>query len=201
MHTLMPVLPELMVPQLAQVPDAAPPYDCEIHGTTCQAPGGSPGPDPEPACEAGTIPVTAPTCAGTAPSYPGTAPGYPGDRASACTGTSGSGAMWPRQFAQAIVETLAGTRPFRQILPWSTERAQAQLQRLSPMFRTDTGPRIQRVLTSQPDDAVVEVTVIAGFGPRTRAIAMRFEYQVARQSAPGLPNRPSRWLCTDVETG
>jgi hypothetical protein len=44
------------------------------------------------------------------------------------------------------------------------------------------------------------VTVIAGFGPRARALAMRFEHLAARPSVPGLPPRPARWLCTDLET-
>jgi hypothetical protein len=69
------------------------------------------------------------------------------------------------------------------------------------LLRTDSGPKIRRILTSRPDSDVVEVTVIAGFGPRTRALAMRFEHLAARPSAPGLPPRPARWLCTDIETG
>jgi hypothetical protein len=112
-----------------------------------------------------------------------------------------AGAAWPRQFAQAIVETLAGTRPLRQIVPWTTERAQAHIRTLCPVFRTGSGPRIQRVLSSYPSANVVEATVVAQFGPRTRALAMRFEYIPARPPAPGLPGRPARWLCTDIETG
>ena len=72
-----------------------------------------------------------------------------------------------------------------------------------PLLRTGTGVRIRRILTSWTDADVVEVTVIAGFGPRTRALAMRFEHQAARTAAVGavgLPPRPARWLCTDIET-
>jgi hypothetical protein len=155
---------------LVLVPDAAPPYDCDIHGMTCQSPG-SP---------AARFPVPLP--ASPSPLAP-------------C-----AGGAWPRQFAQAIVETLAGTRPVRQLLRWTTERTQAHIQTLCSSFRTDASPKIQRVLSSSPSAGVVEVTVIAGFGARTRALAMRFEYIAARQPAPGLSGRPARWLCTDLET-
>lgn len=111
-----------------------------------------------------------------------------------------SGTAWTRQFAQAIIETVAGTRPFRQIIPATTERVQAQIRGLIQLLRTDGIPRIQRVLASPVTPDVVEVTVIAAFGPRTRALAMRFEHLAARQSAPGLLPRPARWLCTDLET-
>lgn len=168
---------------LVPVPDAAPPYDCEIHGTTCQAP----GPGVTTAVPVTGMPVVVPPRAARA--------ARPGPVAS-CVGGA-----WPRQFAQAIVETLAGTRPFRQLVPWTTERSQAHIRTLCPLFRTDSGPRIQRVLSSSPSADVVEVTVIAGFGPRTRALAMRFEHVPARPPAPGLTARPARWLCTEIEAG
>jgi uncharacterized protein DUF6459 len=171
---------QLAMPRLASVPDTSPPYDCEVHGTACQAPLAPSYPD--------SLAVAA-----TAPVLP--VPG-PQDSSARCTV-----AIWPRQFAQAVVETLAGTRPVRQILPWSTERAQAHIRALAPVLRTDTGARIQRVLASQPIPTVVEVTVIAGFGVRTRAVAIRFEHVPERKAAPGLPTRPARWICTDIETG
>jgi Family of unknown function (DUF6459) len=175
--------PELAVPhmlRLASVPDTAPPYDCEVHGTGCQAP-------PVP-FYADRPDVAAMTPVLRVASNP--------DSATRCTV-----AIWPRQFAQAVIETLAGTRPVRQILPWSTERAQAHIRALAPVLRTGTGARIQRVLASQPAPTVVEVTVIAGFGVRTRAVAIRFEHIPERKGAPGLPTRPARWICTDIETG
>jgi Family of unknown function (DUF6459) len=185
-------LPELGTPELAaaqltklrlaSVPEPSPPYDCELHGTACQAP---PLPSYDPLDVAAMTPVR--SVAGR-PSGP--------DSSARCTV-----AIWPRQFAQAIIETLAGTRPVRQILQWSTERAQAHIRALGPLLHTDAGARIQRVLTSQPAPAVVEVTVIAGFGTRTRAVAMRFEHVPERKAVPGLPSRPARWICTDIETG
>jgi hypothetical protein len=202
---------------LIAVPDAAPPYDCDVHGTACQSPGGGPDlpavrfADPPavpalPALAALPAPERAAQQApgalggaqralGAAQQALGAAQRAPGALASCL------GAAWPRQFAQAIVETLGGTRPIRQLVPWTTERSLTHIRALCPSFRTDGGPRIQRVLSSSPSADVVEVTVIAGFGPRTRALAMRFEHIAARQPAPGLPARPARWLCTDIETG
>lgn len=191
---------------LVPVPDPGPPYDCDIHGTTCQSPG-APAPS-----------RPGPGTGGPAPSQPGTGGAAlgPVSRSSLVPGgtaaprgdpttpgplASSVGAAWPRQFAQAIAETLAGVRPIRQLIPWTTERALARIQTLCPLFRTDSGPRIQRVLSSCPSADVAEVTVIAGFGPRTRALALRFEHIAARQPAPGLSGRPARWLCTDIETG
>jgi hypothetical protein len=119
-----------------------------------------------------------------------------GDGSGVCAGT-----IWPRQFAQAIVETLAGLRPFRQLTGWTTEQAQARIRVLGPLLRTDQRPAIIRVLASQPGADIAEVTVIAAFGARTRAIAMRFEHAAARPAGPGLAGRPARWLCTAIESG
>jgi hypothetical protein len=173
---------------LIAVPDTAPPYDCDVHGTACQSPGGPVVPAAGLTAAGFTVPVAVPARERAAQQTPGPL--------ASCVG-----AAWPRQFAQAIAETLAGTRPIRQLVPWTTERSLTHIRSLCPLFRTDTGPRIQRVLSSSPSADVVEVTVIAGFGPRTRALAMRFEHIPARQPAPGLPARPARWLCTDIETG
>lgn len=162
------------LPELAEVPDSAPPYDCAQHGTACQEP-------------ASPVPVR------ILPPEPRTATAGGGQ---ACAGT-----MWPRQFAQAIVETLAGLRPFRQLAGWCTDQAQARIQALAPLLRTDRRPAIVRVLASQPAPDAAEVTVIATFGARTRAIAMRFEHRPARPAGPGLPGRPARWLCTVIESG
>jgi hypothetical protein len=114
---------------------------------------------------------------------------------------AGVSAAWPRQFAQVIVEILAGSRPPRQIVRWTTERVSTQIGLLIPLLASDQRPRIQRIVTSQPTASVVEMTVVVSFGPRSRALAMRFEHMPARQAAPGLPARPARWLCTEIEAG
>jgi hypothetical protein len=99
------------------------------------------------------------------------------------------------------VEILAGSRPPRQIVPWTTDRVRAQIDLLSQVLASDQRPRIRRIMTSRPAARVVEMTVVVSFGPRSRALAMRFEHVPARQPAPGLPARPARWLCTEIETG
>ena len=108
---------------------------------------------------------------------------------------------WPRQFAQVIVEILAGSRPPRQIVPWTTDRVRARIDLLSQVLASDQRPRIRRIMTSRPAARVVEMTVVVSFGPRSRALAMRFEHMPPRQPGPGLPVRPARWLCTEIETG
>ena len=48
---------------------------------------------------------------------------------------------------------------------------------------------------------VLEMTVIVGFGPRIRALAVRLERSVPDNTAPPgtAAGRPARWLCTAVE--
>jgi hypothetical protein len=110
-------------------------------------------------------------------------------------------AAWPRKFAQVIVEILAGSRPPRQIVPWTTERVRAHVDDLAQVLVSDQRPRIQRIVTSRPAASVVEMTVVVSFGPRSRALALRFEHMPARPAGPGLPARPARWLCTEIEAG
>ncbi|HEY1627489.1 MAG TPA: Rv3235 family protein, partial [Streptosporangiaceae bacterium] len=128
---------------LVQVPDTAPPYDCDLHGTACQSPrdGLPPGRLPGGALPGGALAGGAlagggsPVAGERVAPLGRPAPGPPSPLASC------AGAAWPRQFAQAIVETLAGTRPVRQLTPWTTERALAHIQTLCPLFRSDSGPR------------------------------------------------------------
>jgi hypothetical protein len=100
-----------------------------------------------------------------------------------------------------MVEILAGVRPVRQVVPWATDQTLVEIRDLIPRFASDRRPRIQRVVTSRPTASAVEMSVVASFGSRTRALAMRFEQIAARQAAPGLPPRPARWLCTAIEAG
>jgi hypothetical protein len=169
--------------QLILIPDAAPPYDCETHGALCPAapsvwasagPAGEPAPAPPPGPAAGAV---------------------------AAPGLAGTAAAWPRQFAQVMVEILAGVRPQRQIDPLATDRVRAQIRHLGPVLAAERRPRIQRVVTSRPATGVMEMTVVVSFGPRSRALAMRLEYVAPREAAPGQPARPARWLCTELETG
>jgi hypothetical protein len=193
--------PGMLALRVATVPDGAPPYDCETHGAGCPAirdaartslDAGSPAPMAAalaPSLAATSQAAVSQAAASQAGAIPGASP------------AAGMTAGWPRQFAQVVVETLAGVRPARQILPWTTDRARAQLRRLGPLLVCDQRPKIQRVVTSRPTARVVEMTVVVNFGVRTRALAMRFEHVAGRQAAPGLPARPARWLCTEIEAG
>ncbi len=166
-----------------EIPDAAPPYDCETHGAGCPAARGQVLVAEPPAGSAQPWVTRAPSGASPA--------GAAGDPATA----------WPRQFAQVVVEILAGVRPARQIVPWTTDRVRARIRHLGPVLAADRRPVIKRIVTSRPTARVVEMTVIVSSGPRSRALAMRFEHVAARLAAPGVPARPARWLCTELEAG
>jgi len=187
--------------RLAAVPDGAPPYDCDAHGAGCPAAGTiQAGTIQAGTVQAGAVQAGAgadPPLVMTAPEPGAAVPAVPAASAVAVATTG----AWPRQFAQVVVEILAGSRPARQVFPWTTDRARAQLRRLGSLAGCDRRPTIQRIVTSRPAAAVVEMTVVVNFGVRTRALAMRFEHVAGRQAAPGLPARPARWLCTEIEAG
>jgi hypothetical protein len=61
-------------------------------------------------------------------------------------------------------------------------------------------------MTSHPAAGVVEMTVIVGFGPRTRVLAVRLERDEPPQPGPGpyrgrdpVPGATARWTCTAIE--
>ena len=187
--------------RLITVPAGWPPYDCESHGAACpvaraaalakpnvshQAPALAGPPRP-------TAPPLAPVQSTAGQSSAG--------QGSAGQSSAGQATALPRKFAQVIVEILAGSRPLRQTVGWTTDRVRAQIGDLTQVLASDQRPRIRRVVTSQPAASVVEMTVVVTFGARSRALAMRFEHMPARQPRPGLPARPARWLCTELETG
>ena len=200
--------PELPGLRLIKVPDAAPPYDCESHGAACPATPGTGGAGPHGTGrsrgaaglrQAAAIAREPVKVRGAAAGVRSAAEGAA--RREASPGAAGEGVAWPRQFAQVIVEILAGLRPPRQVVPLTTDRARRQIGVLAPFLASDQRPKIKRVVTSRPAPHVLELTVVASFGPRSRALAMRFEHMPARPAAPGLPARPARWLCTDLEAG
>ena len=123
---------------------------------------------------------------------------------------------WARQFARLLTEALSGARPVRQILPCTSERARIQLHALMPLFSGGQRPRLLRVIATRPARDVIEMTVIAGLGARTRALAVRLQRADPAERPPAwltpadparqrqvsaLPARPTapRWLCTDIE--
>jgi hypothetical protein len=181
--------PDPMAIRLVPVPDCNPPYDDEL-------PGGR-------ILTSLLYPLVADATADPAP--PDDQPG--GDSPEAAErpdppdpdGEEELG-RWSSRFAQALTETLAGSRPASQLTPWTTERARAHIRRLGPLLAADRRPRVQRVRTSQPATDVVEVAVVAEFGSRTRALAARLERADPQPASPGRPGRGGRWLCTAVES-
>ena len=187
-------LPVFPAPRLIAVPAGWPPFDCETHGPACPSarePTGAAREPAGPSPHAGLAPGRGLVPAGPSPAF--SADHHPVEGAAA--------AAWPRQFAQVIVEVLAGSRSPRQLVSCTTERVRAQIDLLSQALAAGQRPRIRRIMTSRPAARVVEMTVVISFGPRSRALAMRFEHLPARRPAPGLPARPARWLCTAIEPG
>ena len=154
-------------------------------------------------------------------------PGAPGPGTAALApgqGTAHTGAAadldadgdWARQFARLLTEALSGARPVRQILPCTSDRARVQLRALMPLFAGGQRPRLLRVIATRPARDVIEMTVIAGLGARTRALAVRLQRADPVERPPAwltpadsagqhrvsaLPARSTapRWLCTDIE--
>jgi hypothetical protein len=108
-------------------------------------------------------------------------------------------ADWPSTFAQVLAETLAGSRPPAQIAPWTTDRARSHIRKLGPALMAGQRPLVQRIVTSRPASGVLEMSVIVGFGPRVRALAVRMERTAPAPASPGRSARPQRWLCTAIE--
>ena len=111
---------------------------------------------------------------------------------------------WQNRFAQVLAETLAGARPPRQIVPWTTEETLRRIERLGPRLASEQRPRVRRVLTSLPAPDVMEMAVVVGFGPRVKALAVRLEQTGPRPAilpAEGAAGwrPPARWVCTAVE--
>jgi hypothetical protein len=116
---------------------------------------------------------------------------------------------WPQQFARLLAEALAGARPVRQILPWTSERAHGHLRRLMPLFGGGQRPRVLRVIATRPTREVIEMTAIVSVGTRTRALAIRLEHMapprhLSRRAVHALDSAQEaptelRWVCTDIE--
>ncbi|HEX9541407.1 MAG TPA: Rv3235 family protein [Streptosporangiaceae bacterium] len=181
-------LPDPAAVRLLAVPDSAPPYDDALTGL----------PPGDLALRTGGA-----TWADDR-GEPGRAARPGADQAAAAGSEPTGDQVWPSRFAQVLVETLAGSRPPRQMVPWTTQRARSNIQRLGPTLSAGQPaarqrPLVRRVVTSRPTCDVVEMTVICGFGPRIRALAVRLERTTPRDATPGQPARAARWLCTAVE--
>jgi len=200
-------LPDPAAVRLCLVPDSAPPYDDEV-----------PSGEPDGGRQTTSGPAT------DRPVKGGPVKGGPVRGGSA----TAAAPAWPSRFAQVLAETLAGSRPPRQIEPWTTQQAREHIYRLGPRMASAQRPRIRRVVTYRPASDVMEMAVVVGFGPRVRALAVRLERSascppaaVGGSAGPGAPvsrGRPTvsdgvagqgepaghgepagRWVCTAVE--
>lgn len=202
-------LPDAVAIRSVIVPDPAPPYDAAgARAPRRTAPAGRRQPKPG-------------SCQGTRTRLTVVSGG-----AEAGTDQAGSPARapaagtWPSQFAQVLAETLAGTRPPEQIMPWTTEQTRKRISQLGPLLATAHRPRVRRVIVTSPARGVLEMTVIVGLGASVRALAVRLERslpsgpgaaaktgQLPSGGTPGTPAAaanpvvaaPGQWLCTAVE--
>jgi Family of unknown function (DUF6459) len=165
-------LPDPAAIRLYRIPDSAPPYDDETAPARRPGPGrGSPG--------------------GTGVPQPPGATGPPGPPVAP--------PGWPSRFAQVLAETLAGSRPPRQLAPWTTERARERIRRLGPQLSAGQQPRVRRVVTFRPTADAMEMAVVVGFGQRVHALAVRLERAGGTPAAAGRAAPGDRWLCVVVE--
>ena len=160
-------LPDLTAVRQVAIPDSLPPYD----GEATPPDTGSASQDEHRA----------------GPDDPDDGPGGPGVVGRLVPGPD----SWPSQFAQALAETLAGSRPAGQLAPWTTEETRQRIRELGPLLATSQRPRVRRIMTSAPAKDVLEMTAVVGFGPRVRVLALRLERaEKARR----------RWQCTALES-
>jgi hypothetical protein len=195
-------LPDAGALRLVPVPDSAPPYDdgrARDRSSGRAAAGTGPaafrpagGPAERPGAEAHRA-AEPPRPAGT----PGPGVRRPPRPAPAAPPGSLAGPAWPSQFAQVLAETLAGSRPQKQITPWTTGQARRVIREIGPMLTAGAAPRVRRVVTTRPAAGVVEMTVIVGCGSRVRALAVRLE--AARPGRPAGGASTAGWVCTTIE--
>src|SRR5215475_12259860 len=127
-------LPDPAAVRLCLVPDPAPPYDDEVPAG--EEPGGGWG-------AAGKARPANGDRRGD-----GSRPGgwdRPADAAPrGSRPAAGAADGWQSRFAQVLAETLAGSRPPRQIVPWTTQQAREHIQRLGPRMASVQRPRVRR---------------------------------------------------------
>lgn len=108
---------------------------------------------------------------------------------------------WARRFAQAAVEVVGGDRPVSQLLRWASAEVYADLHHRARVVaragRHQPGlsrvqpvrPRVVSVRSCFVRTDAVETSVHLKYGPRSRALAARFER--VRQ----------RWVCVALTFG
>ncbi|WP_370291658.1 Rv3235 family protein [Nocardioides sp.] len=106
---------------------------------------------------------------------------------------------WTHRFAQAAVEIVGGDRPVTQLVRWTSSTVYEDLRRRAHLVALAGGhqpglarvqpvrPRVHSVRTCFLSEDVVECGVHVRYGPRSRAVALRFE------------RRQQRWICTAAD--
>lgn len=103
--------------------------------------------------------------------------------------------QWASTLAQAVLETLCGSRPPRQLLRWLDARVYRVVKRGhaaavdsgAPGRRSGQIPAVQSVRVCRPAVGVAEACVVIRDSRRVRAMAMRLEVQAGS------------WLCTELD--
>jgi len=87
--------------------------------------------------------------------------------------------VWATRFLQAVVETLAGSRPSAQMQEWTSPAVHAQVVRRSldaqPWSAAGVLPVVRSVRVGEPADGVAEVCAVVQRGQAYAAIAARLE--------------------------
>jgi Family of unknown function (DUF6459) len=87
--------------------------------------------------------------------------------------------VWATRFLQAVVETLAGSRPSAQLQEWTSQSVRGQISRMrhDARWRTAAGvvPLIKSVRVSEPADGVAEIAAVILRGSTYSAAAARLE--------------------------
>lgn len=106
---------------------------------------------------------------------------------------------WARRYVQAATEIVGGDRPVTQLLRWSTREVYVDLHRRALLVARAGGhrpgqgrvqpvrPQVVGVRTCFLSGRVVEASVHVRYGPRSRALAARFELL------------GGRWQCTALQ--
>jgi len=107
---------------------------------------------------------------------------------------------WAHRYVQAAVEIVGGDRPVTQLLRWSSREVFENLDRRARLVAhaghhqpgqgrvQPVRPRVHSVHACFLAPTVVEVGVHVRYGPRSRAVAARFEHR-----------REHGWCCTALD--
>jgi len=94
---------------------------------------------------------------------------------------------WTRRIVTAVLEVEAGARPAVQLARYLDDRVLSQVRGRARRATGAPASRVRSVRICEPDDGVVEASVVLTRGGRCTAVALRLE---------GLDGR---WVCTAFE--